>query len=247
MRTMFRVSLLFFLLLLELGLLRAQEKMSKDAWQQQMTEAMNRITQLQNQMARLDSDKLGLQAQSSKLDDELRACQDALYGMLGITRADAEAFEKELSDMEKRVDELSRMSDDQLATHRDEVERLSTRLKEMSGTKMALIPRYKDRLTALQDRVDGLWKSITKEKTYTVGTWARNRDCLWNIAMKKDVYANAWMWPKIWQSNRDHIKDPDVINPKWILKIPEAGELTKQERSAANRYYRRKAAAPSGQ
>ena len=47
---------------------------------------------------------------------------------------------------------------------------------------------------------------------YTVGTWAKNRDCLWNIFKKKDIYDNAWLWPKIWQVNRDEIKDPDVIH-----------------------------------
>ena len=45
-----------------------------------------------------------------------------------------------------------------------------------------------------------------------VGSWSKDRDCLWNIAKKKDVYANAWMWPKIWQGNRDKIKDRYPFN-----------------------------------
>ncbi|MBI3364171.1 MAG: LysM peptidoglycan-binding domain-containing protein [Ignavibacteriae bacterium] len=247
MKTALTLIALFTILLLLVNPLAAQDKMSKDEWQAQMTTAKTRVAQLQGQLARLDSDKASLQTQSSKLDADLRACEDALYAMLGITRADAEAFDKELSDMEKRVDDLQKMSDAELATHRDEIERMDARLKELAGHKMAMIPRYKNRVTALQDRVTALLKSITKEKSYTVGTWSRDRDCLWNIAKKKDIYANAWMWPKIWQGNRDKIKDPDRIKPKWVLKIPEGNEMSKEEKSAANRYYRKKASSPGGQ
>jgi hypothetical protein len=149
--------------------------------------------------------------------------------------------------MEARTDELQRMSDAELLNHRDELQHMDSRLGEMANSKIALIPRYGARVTALRDKVTALMKSLSKEKSYTVGTWAHNRDCLWNIAKKKDIYDNAWLWPKIWQGNRDKIKDPDVIKPHWVLKIPEGKELSKEEKSSANSYYRKKASAPSGQ
>ena len=64
---------------------------------------------------------------------------------------------------------------------------------------------------------DSLAKQV---KVYTVGTWAKDRDCLWNISKKPDIYDNAWLWPRIWQGNRDQIKDPDVIHQGQKLKIP---------------------------
>jgi tetratricopeptide (TPR) repeat protein len=64
-------------------------------------------------------------------------------------------------------------------------------------------------------------QSSEREKTYIVGTWSTDRECLWNIAKKKDIYDNPWMWTKIWQRNRDKIKNPDIIKPKWVLKIPD--------------------------
>lgn len=223
----------------------AQEKMSKDDWQAQMNKFTQQRAALDSQKTKLTSDIAGMKAQSDKLDADLRSCEDALYAMLGVTRADVEAFDKELTDMENRVAELQRMSDAELVTHRDEIERMDARLKELAQSKITKIPRYHDRVAALQEKVTALLNSVQKEKTYTVGTWSRDRDCLWNIAKKKDIYSNAWLWPKIWQGNRDKIKDPDVIKPRWVLKIPEGNELSKEEKSAANRYYRKKAAAPS--
>lgn len=60
----------------------------------------------------------------------------------------------------------------------------------------------------------------TKEKTYIVGTWEKDRECLWNIAKKKDVYDNPLLWRKIYERNYDKITDPDQIKPKLILIIP---------------------------
>jgi nucleoid-associated protein YgaU len=77
----------------------------------------------------------------------------------------------------------------------------------------------------------------TQVKTYTVGTWSKDRDCLWNIAKKPTIYDNAWLWPKIWQGNRDQIKDPDVIEPGQKLKIPQGNVLSDEEKSAARKYY----------
>jgi len=227
------------------GIIVAQDKMTKDEWKSEMAAEQAKLKDLQTQSAKLTAESDSLKALSSKMDADVRSCEDALYAMLGVTRADVEAFDKELTDMESRVSELQRMSDEELMNHKDEIARMDTRLGEMSKSKIALIPRYGQRVQSLQDRVNGLKKSLSKEKTYVVGTWSKNRDCLWNIAKKKDIYANAWMWPKIWQGNRDKIKDPDVIKPKWVLKIPEAKELSKEEKSSANSYYRKKASAPS--
>ncbi|HEV8538753.1 MAG TPA: hypothetical protein VGR15_07495 [Bacteroidota bacterium] len=245
MKTMRIISLLLFVSAIAVGSLTAQEKMSKDAWQSEMATFQQKVADLNAQITKLTSDRDNLKTQSDKLDGDLRSCEDALYAMLGVTRADVEAFDKELADMEARVAELQRMSDAELLNHRDEIERMNTRLGEMAGSKIALIPRYGSRVQALKEKVDGLMKSLQREKTYTVGTWSRDRDCLWNIAKKRDIYANAWMWPKIWQGNRDMIKDPDLIKPKWVLKIPEGKELSKAEKSAANSYYRKRASGPA--
>lgn len=247
MKTLRFVITLAIVVFASLSFVTAQEKMSKDEWQSQMASYTQQVTDLKAQLAKLTSGSDSLKAVASKLDADVRSCEDALYAMLGVSRADVEAFDKELADMEARVGELQKMSDAELLNHRDELERMNTRLGEMGKSKIALIPRYGDRVHALQDKVAALMKSLSKEKTYTVGTWSKNRDCLWNIARKKDIYDNAWLWPKIWQGNRDKIKDPDRIKPQWVLKIPEGKELSKSEKSAANSYYRKRASAPSGQ
>lgn len=56
-------------------------------------------------------------------------------------------------------------------------------------------------------------------KTYQVRTYRSNGECLWVIAKK--VYNDVRMWEKIYEANRDKIKDPNVILPGQILVLPE--------------------------
>ncbi len=44
-------------------------------------------------------------------------------------------------------------------------------------------------------------------------------DSLWRISGKSSVYGDNFQWPLIFISNRDLIQDPDLIRPKWNLKI----------------------------
>ena len=53
-------------------------------------------------------------------------------------------------------------------------------------------------------------------RTYTV----IDGDTLSKIA--KSMYGDANKWRKIYEANTDIIKDPDMIRPGQVLKIPEA-------------------------
>ncbi|MDA3793408.1 MAG: LysM peptidoglycan-binding domain-containing protein [Elusimicrobia bacterium] len=59
-----------------------------------------------------------------------------------------------------------------------------------------------------------------KTGIYVVGTWARDRDCLWNIAGKENIYNDSWKWKRIYKANSKNIKDPNLIYPGQNLVIP---------------------------
>ncbi len=54
---------------------------------------------------------------------------------------------------------------------------------------------------------------------YTVRTWEKYNDCLWRIA--GEYYKNPRLWKKIYNANRDRIKNPDLIRPGWVIRIPK--------------------------
>jgi nucleoid-associated protein YgaU len=53
-----------------------------------------------------------------------------------------------------------------------------------------------------------------RARTYTV----RGGDSLWKIS--EEMYGDGNQWNRIYEANRDQIKDPDVIQPGWVLNIP---------------------------
>jgi len=228
--------------LLCVGIASAQEKMTKDEWQQEMNKYTSMVTELKQKVQALGDQVTSLQGQSSKLDADIEKCMDELYALVGSDKEKAATYRAEIEAAENTANELMRLSDADLMARSSEVNDLAAKVKGLWEDKLSLIPEFWDRLTALNEKVKSLQATIAGSgKTYTVGTWQRDRDCLWNISKKKDIYNNAWMWPQIWQGNRDQIKDPDVIRTGQKLKIPTAGEMTSEEKSAARSYYSKKA------
>jgi len=217
------------------------QEMNKEQWQQEMNKYTQMKTDLQNQQKTLSDEIAAAQAKSAKLDEDYKKCMDELYALVGADADKAAAYRAEIEAAENKANDLMRLSDADLAEQRGEVDALAAKVKSLWENKLSLIPEFWDRLKALDEKVKSLQNTLAGQmKMYTVGTWSKNRDCLWNISKKKDIYANPWLWPKIWQGNRDSIKDPDVIHPGQKLKIPKGNELTKEEKSAAKKYYAKK-------
>jgi nucleoid-associated protein YgaU len=226
-----------------LGVAQAQEKMTKDEWQQEINKHTSMVNDVKEKIKALNDQVGSLQSQSSKLDADYEKCLDELYALVGSDRSKADAYRAEIEAAENKANELMRLSDADLMARSSEVTDLAAKVKSLWENKLSLIPEFWDMLTALNDKVKSLQATLAGSgKTYTVGTWRRDRDCLWNISKKKDIYDNAWMWPKIWQGNRDQIRDPDIIHTGQKLKIPTAGAMTAEEKSAAKSYYSKKAA-----
>ncbi len=214
------------------GVSNAQDKMSKDEWQKEMQDYTKQRDDLKNQITTLDKDISDLKGQLASLDKQIEETKDATWALVGATKETIQAFEQKLSDLESTVNNLAAMSDADLYNHRKEVDQAQNEKDQLAKNKIAAIPKYQQRLQAIQDKLDGLKHTIAQaavapghEKIYVVKTWAKDRDCLWNIAKKPTIYDNPFMWTHIYQANRDQIKDPNLIYPHERLKIPPSGPL----------------------
>jgi septation ring formation regulator EzrA len=239
-----KVNNIFLVLvaLLVLALGASAQELTKDQWQQQINSLTQQRTELTAKMKALTSDVTRMQDQATQLDADYQKCLDALYALVGSDASKAASYRSEIDAADAKASELMRLSDADLLARSGEVDELAGSVKGLWENKLSLIPEFWDRLTSLNDKVKSLQATLANQvKIYTVGTWAKDRDCLWNISKKKDIYNNAWLWPKIWEGNRDQIKDPDVISKGQKLKIPKGNELSSQEKTAARKYYAKKA------
>jgi nucleoid-associated protein YgaU len=248
--TMFLLSLCF-MFASNIVLVHAQEEqLTEEQAIQKIKQLEQRSGDLKKQQAVVDgqiTDKTNL---LKKKQADYERCIDELYALVGATRADVDAYEARLKRLENKIADLLRLSPMDLLSRKAEVDEAENEYKQLAANKISLLPAFFDRVQRLDESIKTLRETLTKaEKTYVVGTWSKDRDCLWNIAKKPDIYGDAFKWPKIWQKNREQIKNPDIIFPGQILKIPAPAPLTQDEESAARKYYRHrreKAAEGSG-
>ncbi|MCX6138673.1 MAG: LysM peptidoglycan-binding domain-containing protein [Ignavibacteriales bacterium] len=223
----------------------AQEKMTKDQWQAEMTGLTKDQADLTKSLDKLTKDVDSLKIVLAGLGKKVQTVKDETMAMTGANQEHRNVFEDALAAVEASIDQLAKLAPQDLFTRKAEIDSVQAALDVLKKQKLAAVQPYFDRMTTDQKKIDALRASIANvipaEKVYIVGTWAKDRDCLWNISKKKDIYANPFMWPKIWQGNRDQIKDPDIIHPGQKLKIPTAGELTAAEKKAERQYWRKKA------
>jgi|YelNatPaOPRAMG01_1025707.scaffolds.fasta_scaffold46424_5 nucleoid-associated protein YgaU len=103
---------------------------------------------------------------------------------------------------------------------RAKVASLNQEIADLEAKYNALVNQESDldaKISALQNEIAELKAEIAKYPAeYTV----QKGDYLSKIAAQRYIYNNWKAWPRIYRANRDLIKDPNLIYPGWVLKIP---------------------------
>ncbi|HTY12517.1 MAG TPA: hypothetical protein VMF88_15750 [Bacteroidota bacterium] len=240
----YRIFSLCALLLCAAAVTQADEKLSKEEWQRQLTEYTSQRDNLKNQLAKLTKEVDDLRSTLASLDKQIQSVRNETLALTGASDAERKEFEQNLQDLEHRVAALLPLSNQDLYVRRFEVDTLQSIKDRLMKERIAAAERYYLRLQNIQNKIDNLRATIASAKSaaeseehYVVRSWSKYRDCLWNISKKKKIYDNPFLWPKIWQANRDQIKDPDIIRVGEHLKIPAPAGLTTAEKDAEREYW----------
>jgi hypothetical protein len=201
----------------------AQEKMTEEQWQKEMNLLTEQKAQLTGELNSLKTEIANLKAQYVKIQSS-DDCMKEVYALLGInSKADLDNFRNMVNALEAKIDKKEMPKEDRQAE-----------LNQLKGQKVSYHPEFYDKVhNQLQRKLDA-WETKAPEVQYTVV----RGDCLWNIAKKKEHYANPFAWPKIYSANRDQIKNPDLIYPKQIFKIPNLTDEEKTHYDKVRRNYK---------
>jgi nucleoid-associated protein YgaU len=215
MKLLSKISVLLFLVFLTANTF-AQEKISKDEWEAQMQSNTAKIESLTKEVSALDSDIAKLRQTSASIPS-YEDCIGGLNTIVGATKSDVDNYRKAVNELEGKI---RRKEGPKVDRQKD--------LNALKANKISALPEFYDLVhTDLQALLDA-WQedsvSASKDINYTVV----KGDCLWFIAKKKEHYGNGFAWPKIYQANKDQIKNPNLIYPKQILKVPP---LTEDEKT----------------
>ncbi len=218
---------------------KRDEDLTKTEAEARITEFTNRVNTLQSELAGLETETSTLNSQMTQMMNDTRRCNEELYALVGATEADVRNFRERLGRIESRVREIGRMSDDQIGSMLPELATLESQLNAMRRERLAVLPEFYNKIIEVAREINSI-RGRARSNTYTVGTWAQDRDCLWNIAGKEQIYNDPLMWSKIYVANMDQIRNPDIIYPGQVLTIPPAGPKSDEELRAERLYYRKK-------
>ena len=139
-----------------------------------------------------------VQAQQEKMTiEEWQAALDACNQREQAAQAQISDLDAQIADLQRQIREV----DSQIASERQAINSLN---QQVSNTQ--------NQLTQAQADLEKLRYPDSYEVV--------KGDCLWNIAKKDYIYNDPFKWPTIYEANKDKIKDPDLIYPKQVFKIP---------------------------
>lgn len=204
------IALLVFLSVNTFG--QERKEMTEEEWKAEMDKLTIKKTELTKEIADLKVEVSNLKTKLAGLqtyDD----CMKELYTMVGSSKEGIDAFRKQLEAVEAKINRREAPKADRQAE-----------LDALKANRISALPEFFDKVHNQLQRSLDEWQEAPKEVEYNVV----KGDCLWFIAKKKDFYGNGFAWPKIYQANRDQIKNPNLIFPKQIFKIPN---LTDDEKA----------------
>jgi hypothetical protein len=163
--------------------------------------------------------------------------------VLYVQENDAEADSYYLMVLQKGSvlrNHLIRLKELRIAEERQHAADLAARAEEELLVREAAVAverqRIQEHLKAVEDAAAAKHKVSTRETftpppaVYSV----RRGETLPQIAARSEIYNDSSLWPLIYRSNRDQIRDPKQLWPGQTLKIPR--HFTREEALEAKRF-----------
>ena len=216
------IGVLSLVLLLSLSGFAQDEEMTSEEWEAEMTRLAGKKQALTAEIEALNADLDNLNATLSGLQDP-EECIDELYAIVGATRQDVDNFRNAVNELDGKIRRKEGPKADRQAD-----------LDALKMNKISALPEFFNKVhNQMQQALDN-WIEKPDVISYTVV----RGDHLWGIAKKKEHYGNPFAWPVIYKANREQIKDPDLIYPNQVFKVPPLSEEEKSKYEKLRRNYK---------
>lgn len=197
------------------------------AQEQQMTceeymalghEIVNREAAANTEIEALSAQLEALKMQIAQLDRANAELNAQILAAVGHSESEVMAFGRELDAIIAQLEGLMALAPEVLIMQRGEVMAIDSRVAELKQTNMVALPEMLDKLSTIDQLLAELKARIAQP--VVIDYKVVRGDNLWNISKKDQIYADPYMWPRIYRKNKEQIKDPDLIYPKQVLAVP---------------------------
>ncbi len=196
----------------------AEQKMIYEEYLNQLAGYKEREAQATTQITQLDKEIAELRDAIKAVETERTATEAEIYSLIQSEQAGVEAFMADLDGLISQIRGLQQLSPDDLYKRKEEIEEIGAQLEGLKENPISYLPEAADKISTIEGMLAQLKARIPRVPTPDEYTVVRG-DNLWNISKKEQVYADPYMWPRIYVANC-RIKNPDLIYPDWVLTIP---------------------------
>ena len=199
-------------------------------------ERLHYLENLENDLDNYQQRKADAIANQEKLSGEIETLKvnitsaadkyDAVYNeimtFLGINVGDLASIQQKIEFYNEKITNWNNLSDDELWSAKKAVRGLVVEYNEYRGSNYGKVPDFRRDFSDLDNKIANISASLeaAKPKYYEDSYTVVKGDWLSKIAGYSFIYGDISKWTIIYRANRDQIKDPNLIHPSQVIKIP---------------------------
>ncbi len=181
-------------------------------WQKREADAKAKIAEEEAKIAKLKEEL-------ASLDQQIEQTWNEIYALLGTDKAGYQQYVSDLKAFQNEVSGFVALSPEEIYTRKDEITKFEERLAEFKNDKRSLTSESKGIIAQIEALIQ---QAKDKATPAAAGRYeVQPGDYLWKIAKMPEIYGNPYAWIRIYTYNRDQIKNPDLIYPKQVFRIPK--------------------------
>lgn len=194
------------------------EEMTQEQYQAELQKWQERLATGEQGISDEDARIASLQAELETLNADIDQTWADVYAKCGSDKAGNEAFVGEMNQLKNDVNAFLGMSAEDIYGRMNELDDLQARLDALKENDLSVISANETLANQIQALID---QAREKGKGAVPPSYTVMRgDYLWKIASMPDIYGDAYAWMRIYSTNADQIKDPDLIFPNQVFMIP---------------------------
>ncbi|MCD6182071.1 MAG: LysM peptidoglycan-binding domain-containing protein [Candidatus Cloacimonetes bacterium] len=163
-----------------------------------------------------------LNSQIVAVDTEYNETYNRIMTKINVSKEDFGTIENKIATYQNSLQSLNNMSDKELWNNHKKVMGIIEEYKTYRQTNQAKVPDFRNQFSDLDNQIMALENDIerVRPKYYEDNYTVKKGEYLAKISGYEFIYNDATKWPIIYRANRDQIKDPNLIYPNQVLKIP---------------------------
>lgn len=205
------------LMLAVTGYAQDERKIKKADYKLQLADWQGRDAAANEKITALEADVAALKKELDETQGSIDATWAQIYTALGTNAAGVDAYRQNLNSIDSKIDGLAALSPEDLFRRSEEVEALCAELKTAKESKISKLTEMENKLAELDGKLAALKAKVPANifDQYTVV----DGDYLWKISKNEDIYGDPFQWIRIYNVNKDQIKDPDLIYKDQVFNI----------------------------